>query len=271
MRSQLEYSANSDPGESSRPSKRQRLDYHGSVRSMCLFISYKQVISRNSFSSPRRMSTPARPDRLTFPPDHQEPDLSRSDEGYPHDVVPPNERPGSRRFKSFVHRSCCGFRLTVVYRKYTYNPPGTSQLMQQAAAPHNQAGPMPRQDQPPPPPQQQQAHHSHHRHGHDRTHVHHTHKHRKVMPPPPTPRHHPAEIPRSAMLPPPISVSNAVPFASTPLMPSRNLPVQLSVPMTPTSAPQRFIPPPSVSRLNTVANRQNAARGHRTPFIPNGA
>ena len=50
------------------------------------------------------MSTPVRPDRLTFPPDHQEPDLSRSDDGCQNDIVPPNERPGSRRFKSFVHR-----------------------------------------------------------------------------------------------------------------------------------------------------------------------
>ena len=29
MRSQLEFSGNSDPGESSRAAKRQRLDYHG--------------------------------------------------------------------------------------------------------------------------------------------------------------------------------------------------------------------------------------------------
>ncbi|KAF9791225.1 hypothetical protein BJ322DRAFT_1203138 [Thelephora terrestris] len=65
MRGQLEYTGFSDPGDSSRPTKRQRLDYHG-----------------QSFSSPRRMSTPVRPDRLTFPPDHQEPDLSRSDDGY---------------------------------------------------------------------------------------------------------------------------------------------------------------------------------------------
>lgn len=54
------------------------------------------------------MSTPVRPDRLTFPPDHQEPDLSRSDDGYQDDVVPPNERPGSRQFKSFVRRDCHG-------------------------------------------------------------------------------------------------------------------------------------------------------------------
>ena len=215
------------------------------------------------------MSTPVRPDRLTFPPDHQEPDLSRSDDGYSHDVVPPNERPGSHRFKSFVHRGCCGSRLILAYRKYTYNPPGTSQLRQQAVVPHDQARQMPRRDQPPPPPQQHRAHNSHHRHRHDHTHAHHTHNHHKVMPPPPTPRHHPVEMPRSStMLPPPASVSNPVPSTSAP---SRNLSVQLSVPMTPTSAPQRFIPPPSVPRLNTVANRQSAARGHRTPFIPNGA
>jgi len=213
------------------------------------------------------MSTPVRPDRLTFPPGHQEPDLSRSDDGHQHDVVPPNERPGSRRFKSFVHQGSRGFQLTSFYRKYTYNPPGTPQSRQQAVGPHDQA-----RHQPLPPPQQHQAHHSHHRHGHDHTHVHHTHRHRKVMPPPPTPRRHPVEMTRSsAMLPPPVSVSNAVASASMPLMPSRNLPVQLPVPMTPTNAPQRFIPPPSVSRLNTIANRQNAARGHRTPFIPNGA
>ena len=238
---------------------------------MDLFLTCKQVISRNSFSSPRRMSTPVRPDRLTFPPDHQEPDLSRSDDGYPHDVVPSNERPGSRRFKSFVHRGCRGFQLTLVYRRYTYNPPGTSQLRQEAVVAQNQTRHISRQDQPPPPLQQHQAHNSRHRHGHDHTHIRHTHTHRKVMPPPPTPRRH-AEMPRSsAMLPPPVSVSNTVPSASTPLIPSRNLPVHLSVPMTPTSAPQRFIPPPSVSRLNTVANRQNTARGHRTPFMPNGA
>ncbi|KAF9646385.1 hypothetical protein BDM02DRAFT_3026715 [Thelephora ganbajun] len=86
MRSQLEYSGNSDPGDPSRPTKRQRLDYHG-----------------DSFSSPRRMSTPVRPDRLTFPPDHQEPALSRSDDGYQHYTIPPNERPGSSRFKQSVH------------------------------------------------------------------------------------------------------------------------------------------------------------------------
>jgi len=218
------------------------------------------------------MSTPIRTDRLTFPPDHQEPDLSRSDDGYQHDVIPPNERPGSRRFKSFVYRDSRGSQLTLFYRKYTYNPPGTSQSRQQAADPHDQARQMPRPDQPPPPPQLHQAHRSHHRHGHEHTHVHHTHKHRKVMPPPPTPRRHPVEMLHSSeMLPPRVPVSNSVPSASIPLLPSRNLPVQLPVPMTPTNAPQRFIPPPSVSRLNTTANRQNAARGHRTPFIPNGA
>ena len=239
---------------------------------MALSLLYKLVISRNSFSSPRRMSTPGRPDRLTLPPDHQEPDLSRSDDGYQHDVVPPNERPGSRRFKSFVHRGSRGFQLISLYRKYTYNPPGTSQLRQQVSVPHDQARQISHPDRPPPPPQQHQAYHSHHRHGHDHTHVHHSHKHRKIMPPPPTPQRHPVEMPRSsAMPPPPISVPNSVSSASMPLMPSRNLPVQLSVPMTPTNAPQRFIPPPSVSRLNTIANRQNAARGHRTPFIPNGA
>ena len=216
------------------------------------------------------MSTPVRPDRLTFPPDHQEPDLSRSDDGHQHDVVPPNERPGSRRFKSFVHRDSRGFQLTSFYRKYTYNPPGTSQMRQHAAVPHDQTRQVPRPDQPFPPPQQHQAHHSHHRHDH--THAHHTHTHRKVMPPPPTPRRNPVEMPRSlAVLPPPVSVSNPVPSASMSSMPTRNLTVQLPVPMTPTNAPQRFIPPPSVSRLNTIANRQNAARGHRTPFIPNGA
>jgi len=217
------------------------------------------------------MSTPVRPDRLTFLPDHQEPDLSRSDDGYQQDIVPPNERPGSRQFKSFVHRGSRGLQLTPLYRKYTYNPPGTSQLRQQAAVPHDEARQMPHRDRQPPPLQQHQAHHSYHRHGHDHTHVH-THKHRKVMPPPPTPRRHPAEMPRSStMLPPPVSVSNPVPSASMPLMPSRNLLVQPPVPMTPTNAPQRFVPPASVSRLNTTTNRQNAARGHRTPFIPNGA
>lgn len=54
------------------------------------------------------MSTPIRPERLTFPPDHQEPDLSRSDDGYPNDSAPPNERPGSSRFNQFVCRDCHG-------------------------------------------------------------------------------------------------------------------------------------------------------------------
>lgn len=71
-------------------------------------IPCQLVVSRNSFSSPRRMSTPARPDRLTFPPDHQEPDLSRSDDGFQDEIVAPNERLGSRQFKSFVYRGCHG-------------------------------------------------------------------------------------------------------------------------------------------------------------------
>lgn len=63
---------------------------------------------RQSFSSPRRMSTPVRPDRLTFPPDHQEPDLSRSDDGCQNGTMPQNERPGSSRFKQSVHRDSYG-------------------------------------------------------------------------------------------------------------------------------------------------------------------
>ena len=102
MRSQLEYSGNSDPGDPSRPAKRQRLDYHGCVLLVGSLLLYKRAISRNSFSSPRRMSTPVRPDRLTFPPDHQDPDLSRSDDGYQNEIVP-SERPGSSRFKQSVH------------------------------------------------------------------------------------------------------------------------------------------------------------------------
>ena len=52
------------------------------------------------------MSTPIRPDRLTFPPDHQEPDLSRSDDGNQHGIIPPSERPGSSRFRQSVRQAC---------------------------------------------------------------------------------------------------------------------------------------------------------------------
>ena len=54
------------------------------------------------------MSTPVHPDRLTFPPDHQEPDLLRSDDGYQNDTIPQNERPGSSCFKQFVRQDCHG-------------------------------------------------------------------------------------------------------------------------------------------------------------------
>ncbi|KAF9646386.1 hypothetical protein BDM02DRAFT_3118700 [Thelephora ganbajun] len=92
------------------------------------------------------------------------------------------------------------------------------------------------------------------------------------MPPPPTPRNHPVEIPPSStsMLPPPVSAFKSMPPVSAPQMTPNNLPFKQSVPMTPTSAPQRFVPPPSVSRLNTTANRQSAKQGHRMPFMPNG-
>ena len=162
------------------------------------------------------------------------------------------------------------YQLTLICRKYTYNPPGTPQLRQPTVV-HDQMRQMRRQDQPPPPSQQHQVRRPHH-HGHGHTHTHHTHKHRKAMPPPPTLRHDPVEMPRSsAMLPPPASGFRPVPRVPTSVMPPNTLPVQRPVPMTPTGAPQRFIPPPSVSRLNTAANRQSATQGHRMPFIPNGA
>lgn len=108
MRNQLEYIGNSDPGDLNRPAKRSRTDYYGWVDPLDFFGFAQTYPRRNSFSSPRRMSTPIRPDRLTFPPDHQEPNLSRSDDGYQNDTIPQNERPGSRRFQQFVHQSCHG-------------------------------------------------------------------------------------------------------------------------------------------------------------------
>ena len=171
----------------------------------------------------------------------------------------------------YTVEGCHGINLTSVYRKYTYNPPETSQPRQQTVVTYDQTRKMPHPDQPPPLPQQHRVRRPHH-HGHAHAHAHHTHKHRNVMPPPPTPRRHPVEMPRSsAMFPPPVSAFKSVPHVSASLMPPNNLAIQQSVPMTPKGAPQRFIPPPSVSRLNTSANRQSAAQGHRMPFIPNGA
>lgn len=145
--------------------------------------------------------------------------------------------------------------------------------MQRTMISHDQAQKIARPGKSPPVPQQHQVR-RHHHHGHPHTHAHHTHKYRKVMPPPPTPRRHPVEVLRpSMMLPPPVFAINSVHPVSPPLMPPNlnNLSAQRPVPMTPTSAPQRFIPPPSVSRLNTVANRQSVVQGHRIPFVPNGA
>ena len=219
------------------------------------------------------MSTPIRPDRLTFPPDHQEPDLSRSDDGHQNDAILLNERPGSSRFKQSAHQGSRRRGLTLVCRKYTYNAPETSQSRQRMVVPNDQTRHISRPGQPPPFQQQHQTRRSrYHGHGHSHTHTHHTHKHRKVMPPPPTPLGRPVETPRpSAMLPPSGSTFSPVPPVSTSLALPNNLSFQRPVPMTPTNAPQRFIPPRSVSRLNTAANRQNAAQGHRMPFIPNGA
>jgi len=237
MHSQLERFGNNNLGGPTRPTKRQRLGYNG-----------------QSPSSPRRLSTPVPPDRLTFPPGHQEPDLSRSDDGYQNGTAPPNERPGTSRFK----------------QKYMYNPPETSQSRQEAGAWSDQTRRISRPGQPPPLSQQRQTHRSHH-HGHNHAHTHHTHKHHKVMPPPPTPRSHAMEMPPSSTIrSPPVSTSESVPFLPTHLVPANNVAFQRSVPITPTNAPQRFIPPPSVSRLNTTANRHSVAQGHRMPFIPDG-
>lgn len=67
-------------------------------------LFYKQTSSGQSLSSPRRLSTPV--GRLTFPPGHQEPDLSRSDDGYQNGTVSLNERPGTSRFKQSVSQGC---------------------------------------------------------------------------------------------------------------------------------------------------------------------
>lgn len=127
-----------------------------------------------------------------------------------------------------------------------------------------------RPGQPPPSPQQRQTYRSHHhRHGH--THTHHTRTHHKVMLPPPAPQNQPVEMPHSLTVhPPPVSTSESVPPSSTRLVSAKSLPFQRSLPMTPTNAPQRFILPPSVSRLNTTSNRRSSAQSHRMPFIPSG-
>lgn len=143
--------------------------------------------------------------------------------------------------------------------------------MQRAVASNDQIRRISRTGQLPPSPSQRKTHRSHH-HRHDHAHIHHTHKHNKVMLPPPTPRSRPAEMPRSStMHSRQASTSESVPPLPTHLVLANSLPFQRPVPMTPTNAPQRFLPPPSVSRLNTTVNRQSAAQGHRMPFIPNGA
>ena len=269
MRGQLEYPGNSDLGDPTRPTKRQKLGHLGRAGlTSSPHFSHKQISGRQSLSSPRRLSTPVPPDRLTFPPDHQEPNLSRSDDGYQNGTVPQNERPGTSRFKQFVRQCCHTVNLYwFTYRKYTYNPPETLRSRQQVVGSHDQTRiPHPGQSSL----QQRQTHRSHH-HGHGHAHTHHTHKHHKVMPPPPTPRSHPAEMPHSSTIHPHVSASESAPSSSMHLVPANKLPFQRSVLMTPTNAPHRFVPPPSVSRLNTAANRHSASQGHRMPFIPNGA
>lgn len=92
--------------------------------------------------------TPMGPDRLTLPPDHQQPNFAPHTQIADHRATPNRDRPGSSRFVQCASLISIGidislqFSLTTPLRQYAYNPPeGPQPSAARGSLSHQQAAP----------------------------------------------------------------------------------------------------------------------------------
>ncbi|KAI0727230.1 hypothetical protein C8Q72DRAFT_841583 [Fomitopsis betulina] len=88
--------------------------------------SHQHTSGAHTNSSPRSVMTPMGPDRLTLPPDHQQPNFAPHTQIADHRATPNRDRPGSSRF----------------VQQYAYNPPeGPQPSAARGSLSHQQAAP----------------------------------------------------------------------------------------------------------------------------------